>query len=217
MLYFLVHKGRYQEATSLLQTLLRSSSKNAKAAGGKTTALGPSERVSVYLELVECLRLASQEVEATKLLADAQTEFEGTPQAMRVQLATVDMSLQNGDVDGAISTLRAVCAGVTPGSRDYFDARLKLARIYLEHRNDKRRYAACFEELAQSDPSPRNLMALGDAFMNILEVDKAIEVRSRALPSFSSSLSSFSDEFLWISSQIAGDTCSHHRRCTRRS
>ena len=53
---------------------------------------------------------------------------------------------------------------------------MKMARIYLEQRNDRRRYAACYEELAQRNPIPRILIAYGDALMGIIEVRKAIEV-----------------------------------------
>ena len=63
-----------------------------------------------------------------------------------------------------------------PNSREYEEGRIKMARIYLEQRNDKRRYAACFEEIAQRNQTPRSLIAYGDALMRIVEVRKAIEV-----------------------------------------
>jgi len=63
----------------------------------------------------------------------------------------------------------------------YHAARKVLADLYLEHRNDKRAYAACHEEVAAANPTVASYVMLGEAYMRISEPEKAIAAFEQAL------------------------------------
>lgn len=45
-----------------------------------------------------------------------------------------------------------------------------MAQLYLEIKNDRKRYAACFKEVVEMNPSLDSCLLLGEAFMKIQEV-----------------------------------------------
>ncbi|OBS75116.1 hypothetical protein A6R68_14362 [Neotoma lepida] len=114
--------------------------------------------------------------EATKIMQDAINEFSGTPEEMRITVANVDLALSKGNVDLALSMLR----GITPKQPCYTEAKEKMASIYLNTRKDVRLYIACYMELCEHLPGPHSSLLLGDAFMNIQEPEKALEVYDEA-------------------------------------
>jgi len=63
----------------------------------------------------------------------------------------------------------------------YHAARKVLADLYLEHRNDKRAYAACHEEVAAANPTVASYVMLGEAYMQVMEPEKAIAAFETAL------------------------------------
>jgi tetratricopeptide repeat protein 21B len=104
--------------------------------------------------------------EAAKVMQDAINEFSATTEENRITIANGELSLNRGDSESALNTLRSVKAG-----RPYFiQAREKMADIYLNYRKDKRLYAGCYRELVDKQPSPHTYLLLGDAYMNIQEV-----------------------------------------------
>ena len=46
-----------------------------------------------------------------------------------------------------------------------------MAQIYASHRKDQKLYIACYQELADKLPGPTTALLLGDAYMNMQEVD----------------------------------------------
>jgi hypothetical protein len=54
--------------------------------------------------------------------------------------------------------------------RYFLKAKSQMAHIYLHHRNNKRAFAKCYEELVEAYPSASSYMFLGEAYMNIQEV-----------------------------------------------
>uniref|UniRef100_A0A4W5JY51 Uncharacterized protein n=1 Tax=Hucho hucho TaxID=62062 RepID=A0A4W5JY51_9TELE len=56
-----------------------------------------------------------------------------------------------------------------------------MADIYLNHRKEKRLYASCYRELVEKLPSPYTCLILGDAYANIQEPEKAIEIYEQTL------------------------------------
>jgi tetratricopeptide repeat protein 21B len=99
------------------------------------------DRVAVYLELADTHLLNKQQHEATKIMQDAINEFRGTSEETRVTIANVDLSLNRGDVDGALSMLKRIEA-----SQPYYtQAREKMANIYLKYRKDKKLYISTFK------------------------------------------------------------------------
>ncbi|XP_039769894.1 tetratricopeptide repeat protein 21A isoform X2 [Ornithorhynchus anatinus] len=170
-------KGDYPEAIKTLKMVLKLPGLK-KGEGRKVhrTAMPPSERVSVLLELVEALRLNGELHEATKVMQDTINEFSGTPEEIRVTIANVDLALSKGQVDLAVSMLR----GVTPDQPCYTEAKEKMARIYLQTRKDPRLFIGCYRDLCDHLPGPHSSLLLGDAFMTIQEPEKALEVYDQA-------------------------------------
>ncbi|XP_075068271.1 tetratricopeptide repeat protein 21A [Mixophyes fleayi] len=169
--------GKLAEATQMLKMCMSlPEMKRGAATRGKTDALSISDHVSIYLELAELLRLNGEQHEATKLIQDAIHTFRGTPEEIRIVVANADMSLSKGDVEMALSMLR----DVTPNKPYYIEVKKKMADIYLKIRKDKKLYIACYRELSEQLPGAHTSLLLGDAYMNIQEPEKALEVYDQA-------------------------------------
>ncbi|XP_041939131.1 tetratricopeptide repeat protein 21B [Alosa sapidissima] len=172
--------GELQEAIKTLQMAMglpgvrRVGSHKAK---GKRMDLGPADCVSIFLELAEALWVNGEQHEAAKVMQDAINEFTGTQEELRVTIANADLALLRGDTELALSMLR----NITPEQPYYIQAKEKMADIYLNHRKEKRLYVSCYRELVEKVPSPHTYLLLGDAYMDIQEPEKAIEVYELAL------------------------------------
>ncbi|KAM4731833.1 tetratricopeptide repeat protein 21B [Anableps anableps] len=173
--------GELGEAIQTLQIAM--SLPGVKRAGSsskskhKKTELSSADCVSLFLELAEALWLNGEQHEAAKVMQDAINEFSGTPEELRVTIANADLALLRGDTELALSMLR----NITPEQPYYISAKEKMADIYLKHRREKRLYASCYREMVEKLPSPHTYLLLGDAYMNIQEPEKAIEVYEQAL------------------------------------
>lgn len=169
--------GDYAEAIKTLKMIVKlPTTKAEESRKSRGPSVRPSERASILLELVEALRLNGELHEATKIMQDAINEFSGTPEEMRITVANVDLALSKGNVDLALSMLR----GITPKQPCYMEAKEKMASIYLHTRKDRRLYIGCYMELCEHLPGPHSSLLLGDAFMNIQEPEKALEVYDEA-------------------------------------
>ncbi|XP_070247681.1 tetratricopeptide repeat protein 21A isoform X5 [Myotis yumanensis] len=169
--------GDYPEAIKTLKMIIKLPT--VKAEEGKKVrgpSVGPSERASILLELADALRMNGELHEATKVMQDAIDEFSGTPEETRITIANVDLALSKGNVDMALSMLR----NITPKQPYYTEAKEKMASIYLHTRKDVRLYIGCYRELCEHLPGPDTSLLLGDAFMNILEPEKALEAYDEA-------------------------------------
>uniref|UniRef100_A0A2K6FNN0 Tetratricopeptide repeat domain 21A n=1 Tax=Propithecus coquereli TaxID=379532 RepID=A0A2K6FNN0_PROCO len=169
--------GDYPEAIKTLKMIMKLPT--LKMEEGKKfhrPSVQPSERVSILLELVDALRLNGELHEATKVMQDAINEFSGTPEEVRITIANVDLALSKGNVDMALSVLR----NITPKQPCYVEAKEKMASIYLQTHKDICLYIGCYRELCEHLPGPHTSLLLGDAFMNIQEPEKALEVYDEA-------------------------------------
>uniref|UniRef100_A0A8D2LIR1 Tetratricopeptide repeat domain 21A n=1 Tax=Varanus komodoensis TaxID=61221 RepID=A0A8D2LIR1_VARKO len=164
--------GEYPEAIKILKMLISLPQMKGEIKKGQGPCISANEQVSIYLELAEALRLNGELHEATKIMQDAINEFSGTPEEIRVTVANVDLALSKGEVDLALTMLR----NVTPNQPYYTEVKEKMAQIYLLIRKDKRLYIGCYCELCENLPSPHTSLLLGNAYMNIQEPEKALEV-----------------------------------------
>jgi tetratricopeptide repeat protein 21B len=193
-------QGEFAEAETMLSRAIaaqggagaRAGAQNQKSAGGRQrgAAMPPppttlpeelklnlSDKCSLHMQLVDAL-LAQQKVsEAQSAMAAAVVEFDGTPVEGRLQIANAKVQVVKGDIESALQLLRAIPSE----SAHYHAARKALADLYLEHRNDKRAYAACHEEVAAANPTVASYMMLGEAYMAVLEPEKAIAAFETAL------------------------------------
>ncbi|XP_013370524.1 PREDICTED: tetratricopeptide repeat protein 21A isoform X2 [Chinchilla lanigera] len=169
--------GDYQEAIKTLKMIMKLPTLKAEESRKtRSPSMQPSERVSILLELVDALRLNGELHEATKVMQDAINEFSGTAEEICITIANVDLALSKGNVDLALSMLR----DITPKQPCYTEAKEKMASIYLQSRKDTYLYIGCYRELCEHLPGPHTSLLLGDAFMNIQEPEKALEVYDEA-------------------------------------
>uniref|UniRef100_A0A671NPY4 Tetratricopeptide repeat protein 21B-like n=1 Tax=Sinocyclocheilus anshuiensis TaxID=1608454 RepID=A0A671NPY4_9TELE len=134
--------------------------------------ISPSERVSVYLELTEALRLNGEQHEATRVLQDAILCFKGTPEETRLMLANVDLALARDDVDAAVVVLQ----NILPTESAYIQAREKMAHIYLERKHNEKLYITCYREISEQLPGAHTRILLADAFMKIHQPEEAVKI-----------------------------------------
>ncbi|XP_074140493.1 tetratricopeptide repeat protein 21A isoform X6 [Sminthopsis crassicaudata] len=169
--------GDYPEAIKTLKMIMKlPTMKKGENKKSRSSGIQPSERVSILLELADALRLNGELHEATKIMQDAINEFSGTPEEIRITIANVDLALSKGNVEMALGMLR----NITPKQPYYTEAKEKMAHIYLHTRKDIRLYISCYRELCEHLPGPHTSLLLGDAFMNIQEPEKALEVYDEA-------------------------------------
>ncbi|XP_012929373.1 tetratricopeptide repeat protein 21A isoform X3 [Heterocephalus glaber] len=169
--------GDYQEAIKTLKMIMKLPTlKTEESRKIRGPSVQPSERVSILLELVDALRLNGELHEATKVMQDTINEFSGTAEEIRITIANVDLALSKGNMDLALSMLR----NITPKQPCYTEAKEKMASIYLHSRKDTCLYIGCYRELCEHLPGPHTSLLLGDAFMNIQEPEKALEVYNEA-------------------------------------
>ncbi|KRT82678.1 Anaphase-promoting complex subunit 3 protein [Oryctes borbonicus] len=136
-----------------------------------------ADKASIYTELIQVHSSLRQLHEATKLLHVASEEFQGTTEEAKITLMNADHLIQNKDSQTAIDIL----SRIKPNDAYYLQAKTKLAKIYLKQRKDRRAYLKCYEEMIANMPGSDSFVLLGDAYMNILELDKALEAYEEAL------------------------------------
>ncbi|MEE6489492.1 hypothetical protein FKM82_015590 [Ascaphus truei] len=173
--------GEVQEAIKTLQVAMSLPGMRRDGATlkskGKKLEISASDSVSIFLELVDAHQMNGEQHEAAKVLQDAINEFSGTPEEVRLMIANAELSLAHGDVEQALTMLRNISA-----EQPYFvQAKEKMADIYLQHRKDKKLYTSCYRDLVEKLPSSHTYHLLGDAYMNIQEPEKAIDVYEQAL------------------------------------
>lgn len=154
-------------------TKLRSPSKKLK----DIPTLSLSDKVTLYLEMIETYILMEQGSEANKLMEIATEEFSRTPEEGRIIIANSNLLLQQGDIAKSIELLK----NIEPGQPYYLQAKTKLANVYLHQKKDRLLFAQCFKELVENCPDSESYLMLGDAFMSIQEPDQAIEAYRQAL------------------------------------
>lgn len=85
-----------------------------------------------------------------------------------------------GSIEQSLSLLRQINVN-DHGKGSYLKSRKRLADMYLKYRKDKNLYISCYKEMSELVPSSESNLNLGNAFMNILEAEKAIEIYEKCL------------------------------------
>ncbi|CAB4063816.1 TTC21B [Lepeophtheirus salmonis] len=142
------------EAVNTLKTALTILESKEPSSSSEKINFTSADKVSLYIELAECLRLSGHPNEALKVIQDAINEYKGTPEEIRIMVANADFALEKGDIE----------------------TNEKMAKIYLKKRKDKRSYAQCYRTIVENSPTSQNYILLGDAYMGIQEPERALEV-----------------------------------------
>ncbi|XP_072118143.1 tetratricopeptide repeat protein 21B [Mobula birostris] len=173
--------GDVQEAVKTLQIAkglpAMKKTGNASKSKSKIVEFPAADRVSIFLELADAHCMNGEQHEAAKVMQDAINEFTGTSEELRVTIANADLAVVRGDIELALNMLR----NVTPEQPYFIQAKEKMANIYLNQRKDKQLYVSCYRDLTDRLPGPHTYLLLGDAYMNIQEPEKAIDIYEQAL------------------------------------
>ena len=173
--------NRYAEAEAMLSACLAlpgvKTGGNDGGGGEEGGGFSEHDRCSVFVQMVEVKLALDKLGEAAKLMSQATFEFAGSSQEGRLTLVAAAVEVAKGEIEGALSMLR----GVPQENPNYLASRRALAKMYLDHRNDKRAYAQCHEEVAAASSSAAAYVSLGDAYMAISEPEKAIGAFKAAL------------------------------------
>ncbi|ODN01250.1 Tetratricopeptide repeat protein 21B [Orchesella cincta] len=138
---------------------------------------GLSDKMALYMELIAVLRQLGKSDEANAIMQDALGEFKGTHLEGRISLTQAEEMVEKGEVDKALALLKAV----QPDQNHYVESRKLMSEIYINYRRNNELYTSCFVDIANHNPTPQNLIMLADAYMNIQEPEKAIEIYEVAL------------------------------------
>ena len=138
--------------------------------------LSAHDRCSIHLLLAEVYVALALLDKAGVVMQQAIFEFSAGPQEGRVTIANAQLEMQKGEVERALTMLRAI----QTSNPHYNAARKVMAELYLTYRNDERAYAQCHEELVRANPTTHSFVMLGEAYMKINEADKAAARRTRA-------------------------------------
>ncbi|TPX31100.1 hypothetical protein SmJEL517_g05482 [Synchytrium microbalum] len=177
-------QGRYEEAITAFSAALSVVSKgvDSKSKGLQASSEGvlASDRVNVFLELVDCHGKLNHQEEATRLMQDAQRLFSSSMDGSRFTLASAELAIQREDYDKAIELLSTI----PPTHNTFVDAKTRMAEIYLKFNHNNQMYVKCFGDIVEHSPSAENSICLGDAYMTISEYEKAIAIYESALQSY---------------------------------
>ncbi|WKY02043.1 hypothetical protein Q1695_015787 [Nippostrongylus brasiliensis] len=174
-----VHKQRneMEKAADLLKAGLKLPQKERSTNLLAKKEAADGQRISIQLELIDCLQSMKQAPEADRIMIEALEQWKGKPEEQQLLLMNAQLHLSKGDVDGALAVLNTV----QPGQSNYHAARIKMAEIYLEEKRDKTMFTVCYRELLKSEPTSATYALLGDAYMSVQEPEKAIEAYENAL------------------------------------
>jgi tetratricopeptide repeat protein 21B len=151
------------------------------------------DRVGAYATLAGLYGKAKRSKEAHKVLSDAKVMFAGTPQEVLVLVAASQLAVEKNDFDSAVRMLDKI----SDDSPTFVKAQLIKAEILLNHNRDQEGYTQCFHQLGKftmefryyftcwflfgvgfvvdREPSAKNYTLLGEAYLKILNPEKAVE------------------------------------------
>jgi tetratricopeptide repeat protein 21B len=127
---------------------------------------------SLYILLIGAQTNSKQRDEASMTMDYAFRLFSGTMYESYFVLEQAKNAIVNGNIQLALDILTAIKPkqSYTLLIRNYLEARSIMADIYLNHRHDRKKYASCFREVVDQNPTVESCLLLGDAYMKIQEV-----------------------------------------------
>ncbi|CAM9140679.1 unnamed protein product [Discosporangium mesarthrocarpum] len=181
----LTEQGALEEALETLEEALRyvplRSSLLPGVRDGMATSSGTSQggvslaanndRAAIFVNAIRVLAKLKRTADANELVKEAMALFQGTPDEVQIVIANSELAIERGDFDKAI----AVLGDVPKTSPSYVNVQMVKANVYITLRRDRRAYAQCYRDMAQSDPSPMTYDLLGEAYMRIQMPEAAID------------------------------------------
>ena len=172
-----VHKaqGEHQEAVDLCRDMMSWPNFHSHGLGDQSFTL--RDKASICVILAEGYDCLGKREEATQVVEEGIREFEGTREYVRLLIAYCNNLLAQDEADKALKMLEVV----PMESEHYIKAKMAMADIFLKHKRDKVRYAACYMELVEQHPDAQTYNVLGEAYLQIQEPAKAVGAFESAL------------------------------------
>lgn len=171
---FLSASGKLAEAQTMLETAMSLDGVSRK---NVNRPVPPQERLAIFLELAAVHQKQEHMPEASKIMSDAKSEFEKTPDGERIIIADCDLAIGRGAYDAALASLRTI----EQGSQFWVMSKIKMADIYLKYKKNEKLYASCYMEMANKSKTVHSHILLGEALMRIQQPNRAINSFKKAL------------------------------------
>ena len=168
---FMILKGRLSVSMSKDEEGIRLLDE-ALVAIRKIKPASPSlqaQHLSVLLYLAQAHAKLKHVPESARYLQEAQKDFGKGPHNARILMIQSELLLQKRDIDAALKCL----SKIDKTSPQYSAAKMAMANIHLQYRNNPVPYEQCFTELVEAEASVSNFCLLADAYMKINEPAKA--------------------------------------------
>ncbi|CAN0392522.1 unnamed protein product, partial [Pylaiella littoralis] len=169
-----VREGTLGGSTSSARGAAARASSSSSSSSSSFTG---SEKAAIFSGAVGVLAKLKRTAEANELVKEAMAMFRGTPDEVQIVVANSELAIERGDFDKALHIL----GDIPPESPSYVRLQSVKATIYLTLRRDKRAYAQCYRDMAQTNPSAATYVLLGEAYMRIQMPEAAIESFEMAL------------------------------------
>ncbi|XP_066906495.1 tetratricopeptide repeat protein 21B [Halyomorpha halys] len=141
--------------------------------------LSDKELGMVYTELSSAYMKEGETDKAEAALYEAHELLKNTDEEGKLKIQKAHLLAVQGNARAAIQEL----SHTSPGHPYFVQNEMKKAEIYLKFLKDERGYKDCYQRLVDSEPTPENLILLGDAYLAIQEPDLAIKSYEKAMQS----------------------------------
>lgn len=134
------------------------------------------DRVGVIIAHATLLNKSGKVKDANKLLSDAKVNFAGSSQEIHLLLASSQLAIDRGDFESAIRSLEKI----RPESSFFHRAQVLKGEILLVHNHDKEAFTKCYLSLVESNPNEKSYTLLGEAYLRILNPERAVDAFEEA-------------------------------------
>lgn len=186
----LKQENKSNESLKMLQDLKNSIEGNLR----KKVTIGDHDLITLNLMLSDFYSSMNKQEESNEIIENLLNKFKGTNHEKRILIANSSMQEKLGNIDDAVLILKKIQftnkqkLNSIKDTNDfnnelefYIKSKESLANIYLKHHKDRKLYAKCYEDILNIDPSIQSHLLLGNAYLNILEPEKAIKIYEKAL------------------------------------
>lgn len=163
-------RAQYTKAIEILRDIMK---------GAEYEQSSPNEKVNLSLFYAECYQKMDQMSDALKIVADAQAQWAGTPDADRISIFKASLLASGGRIREGLDILEAY----EPKNPNYTKAQKMAAKIYLTKLNDKAAYVRCFKQMVSQSRNKTNYLLLGEAYMKVNMFKESVECFNAALES----------------------------------
>ena len=160
---------KYEDAINCVKPALE---KLERSRSVNLTTKQIEHKINIHLLLASLHDLLDESSESEKILNQLHDEFSGTSHEAVILMAKAASAEAKGSLDQALMILRSTGSD---HPNFFILSRQKMAKIYLDYRKERRLMISCYREILDREESKAAYLMMGDAYMTILEPEKAVE------------------------------------------